>query len=186
MTRRRRENFHDAQPTVSANCIKHNRLSNRQAARCAKTFGPTEIRLLARILFDVKNFERIIRINAMLIEPIEIERFSIRHFDPQDWQAVYAYTSDATVMSFIPEGQFTETQSRQFVEKNVGTQAEAYPVILKAQNKLIGHLIFHPWFAPQTYEFGWVEHPTYQGNGYATESAQALLQYCFEKSQGSP
>ena len=43
MTRRRMENFHDAQPTVSANCIKHSRLSNRQAARCAKAFGPTEV-----------------------------------------------------------------------------------------------------------------------------------------------
>jgi [ribosomal protein S5]-alanine N-acetyltransferase len=116
----------------------------------------------------------------MQIQPIETERLYIRHFELQDWEAVYAYTADATVMSFIPEGQFTEAQSRQFVEKNSGVEAEAFPVILKAQNKLIGHLIFHSWFAPQTYEIGWLFHPTYQGHGYATESAQALLQYCFE------
>jgi len=63
----------------------------------------------------------------MLIEPIETERLSIRRFDPQDWQAVYAYTSDATVMSFIPEGQFTEIQSRQFVEKTLVLKPKRIP-----------------------------------------------------------
>ena len=40
--------------------------------------------------------------------------------------------------------------------------------------------MFHPWFAPQTYELGWVFHRAYHGHGYATEAAEALLRYSFE------
>ena len=116
----------------------------------------------------------------MLVQPIETQRLVIRQFEPEDWPAVYAYTSDTTVTTYLPEGQFTETQAREFVDKNTGEQAEAFPVVLKTEHKLIGHMIFHPWFAPQTYEIGWVLHPAYQGKGYATEAAHALLQYGFE------
>jgi ribosomal-protein-alanine N-acetyltransferase len=116
----------------------------------------------------------------MLIQPIETQRLIIRQFDLQDWEAVHSYTGDATVMTYIEEGQMSETQTKQYVEKNSSDQAEAFPVLLKSQNQLIGHMIFHPWFVHLTYEIGWVFHPIYQGKGYATEAAKALLRYCFE------
>ena len=37
------------------------------------------------------------------------------------------------------------------------------------------------WFAPQTYKIGWVEHPAYHRQSYATEAAAALLVYGFEE-----
>lgn len=120
----------------------------------------------------------------MRIQPLETQRLIIRHFELQDWEAVHAYTGDATVMNFVEEGQMSEAQSKQFVEKNSSDQAEAFPVLLKAQNRLIGHMIFHPWFGHLTYEIGWVFHPNYHGNGYATEAAKALLRYYFENLQG--
>jgi RimJ/RimL family protein N-acetyltransferase len=119
----------------------------------------------------------------MLIQPIETQRLFIRHFEMQDWHEVNAYTADAIVMKFIEEGQMSETQSKQFVEENSGDTAKAFPVLLKAENKLVGHMIFHPWFAHQTYEIGWVFHPIHQGRGYATEAAQALLRYAFVNLQ---
>lgn len=73
--------------------------------------------------------------------------------------------------------------AKEFVEKNTGEQAEAFPVLLKAESKLIGHMIFHPWFAPRTLEIGWVFNPAYQRKGFATEAANALLQYAFEELQ---
>jgi len=120
----------------------------------------------------------------MLIQPIETQRLIIRQFEPQDWEAVHAYTGDAAVMTFVEEGQMSELQSKQFVETNSTDKAEAFPVVLKAQNQLIGHMIFHPWFGHLTYEIGWVFHPMYQGKGYATEAASALLRYCFENLHG--
>lgn len=116
----------------------------------------------------------------MLIQPIETERLIIRQFELQDWEAVHSYTGDATVMTYIDEGQMSETQTKQFVEKNSSDQAEAFPVLLKSQNKLIGHMVFHPWFGHLTYEIGWVFHLNHQGKGYATEAAKALVRYCFE------
>ena len=119
----------------------------------------------------------------MLIQPIETQRLIIRQFELQDWEAVRSYTGDATVMTYIEEGQMSEAQTKQFVEKNSSDQGEAFPVLLKSQNQLIGHMIFHPWFGHLTYEIGWVFHPIYQGKGYATEAAKTLLRYCFENLQ---
>lgn len=84
------------------------------------------------------------------------------------------------VMAFIPDGPYNKVQARQMIEANVGEIAEIFPVILKTECKLIGHMVFHPWFAPRTYEIGWVFHPAYHGKGYASEAARALLCYAFE------
>jgi RimJ/RimL family protein N-acetyltransferase len=120
----------------------------------------------------------------MLIPLIETARLRIRQFDKQDWPAVYAYTSNADLMTYIPEGPMSQEQAISFVTGNSGEQAEAFPVFLKSENRLIGHIVFHLWFAPQTYEVGWIFHPAYHGNGYATEAARAMLCYSFEVLAG--
>jgi RimJ/RimL family protein N-acetyltransferase len=58
--------------------------------------------------------------------------------------------------------------------------AGAIAAILPAEDRLIGHLTFHSWFAPRIYEIGWVFHPMHHGRGYATEAAKALFAYGFE------
>ena len=114
---------------------------------------------------------------------IETQRLIIRQFQPEDWQPVYAYMSDLSVTAYLPEGQLTEAPTREFVAKNSGDEAEAIAVSLQKEQTVIGHMLFHPWFAHQTYEIGWVFHPRFQGQGYATEAAYALLQYGFETLQ---
>lgn len=111
---------------------------------------------------------------------LESKRLMLRYFTPQDWQAVHAYTSDAAVMTYIPGGHMTAEQTKAFVAENGDQEARAFPLILKSESRLIGHLNFHPWFAPRTYEVGWVIHPAYHGRGYATEAAHELLRYGFE------
>ncbi|RPI26694.1 MAG: N-acetyltransferase, partial [Chloroflexota bacterium] len=113
-------------------------------------------------------------------EYIDTPRLTIRRFEWEDWQAVYAYASNAAVMRFIPGGALSEVQAREFVKKQLGPECEDLAVVLKDEGRLIGHMNFHPWFAPNTYEIGWVSHLAYQGRGYATEAAQALLRYGFE------
>ena len=116
----------------------------------------------------------------MPIDRIETQQLRIRSFQPDDWQAVYDYTSDPDVMAYIPEGPLTPEQAKAFVADNMGERARFVAVLLKTDDMLVGHMEFHPWFAPQTYEIGWIFNRACHGHGYATEAAMALLQYGFE------
>ncbi|QTD42997.1 GNAT family N-acetyltransferase [Sporosarcina sp. Te-1] len=110
---------------------------------------------------------------------IHTKRLVIREFHSQDWQAVHAYTSDPNVMKYIPEGVFSERDAKEFVYKNRGKDAEKFPVILQEEDILIGHIAFHKYFGEHTYEIGWVFNPNYHNKGYASEAAQAILEYGF-------
>ncbi|GIN87134.1 ribosomal-protein-serine acetyltransferase [Heyndrickxia sporothermodurans] len=112
---------------------------------------------------------------------IKSERLLIREFQVNDWEAVHEYTSDSLVMKYIPEGVFSEEDAKDFVNKNVGENAKNYPVILKEEDKLIGHIVFHKYFGEHTYEIGWVFNPKYYNKGYASEAAKAVLKYGFEE-----
>ncbi|MGN4126031.1 GNAT family N-acetyltransferase [Lysinibacillus sphaericus] len=113
---------------------------------------------------------------------IKSQRIVIREFEPHDWQAIYAYTSDKNVMKYIPEGVFSEEDAKNFVRKNMD-DAKNFPVVLIDENILIGHMVFHPYFGKHTYEIGWVFNPKYYNKGYASEAAQALLNYGFKDMQ---
>ena len=115
----------------------------------------------------------------MLLQSITTERLEIRPFQTDDWAAVYAYLSNPQVTAWLPEGQLDQGQTQAFVTENQGEEAKAYAVFLRSENGLVGHMVYHLWFAPRTYELGWVFHPDHQGRGYATEAAHALLAYSF-------
>jgi ribosomal-protein-alanine N-acetyltransferase len=114
------------------------------------------------------------------ITPIDTRRLRIRLFALDEWRDVHAYMADPDVTAFLPEGRLTEEQTRAFVAENVGEQARAHVLVLKAEDRLIGHMFFHPWFAPRTYEIGWVLDKRHHGHGYATEAAAALLKHGFD------
>lgn len=123
------------------------------------------------------------RVICMLFPTLHTRRLTIRPFVPADWQAVYTYTANPSVMTYIPEGIFSDVQAQTFVQQQIGEQAQAVAVLLASDELLIGHILFHVWFAPQTYEIGWVFNPGYYRQGYATEAARALLDYGFETLQ---
>ncbi|MBK3493800.1 GNAT family N-acetyltransferase [Viridibacillus sp. YIM B01967] len=112
---------------------------------------------------------------------IKTQRLLIRKFEVKDWQDVHEYTSDINVMKYIPEGIFTKENAKEFVNKNIGDNAEKFPVVLLDENILIGHIVFEKYFGEHTYEIGWVFNPKYQNRGYASEAAQAILEFGFEK-----
>lgn len=111
--------------------------------------------------------------------PIKTNRLEIRPLQSADWRSVYAYMSNPEVTRYLPDGSFTIDQAKEFVDKNTNKLEDALALTATGQSLLIGHMIFHPWFAPHTYEIGWVLHPQQQRQGYATEAAQALLRYAF-------
>lgn len=114
---------------------------------------------------------------------IKTERLLIREFEIQDWQAVYEYTSNPTVMKYIPEGVFNEEEAKKFVSENNGEKAKHFPIILLSENTVIGHIVFHQCFGDHTYEIGWVLNPNYFNNGFASEAAKAVLDYGFKEKK---
>ncbi|WP_312609228.1 GNAT family N-acetyltransferase, partial [Mammaliicoccus sciuri] len=59
------------------------------------------------------------------------ERCIIRSFAEDDWQDVYAYTSDPEVMKYIPEGVFSKENAQEFVKNNRLKTAKNFAVLLK-------------------------------------------------------
>jgi RimJ/RimL family protein N-acetyltransferase len=106
-------------------------------------------------------------------------RLFIRPFQPHDSQAVHTYTNSVSVMKYVPPHAMSWAQTQDFVAEQQGADAQALAIVHQHHRRLIGHIIFHAWFAPRTYELGWVIHPDYQRQGYATEAARALLEYAF-------
>ncbi|HEX5505458.1 MAG TPA: GNAT family protein [Thermomicrobiales bacterium] len=115
----------------------------------------------------------------MRIDPIETPRLRLRQFRPDDWRAVHAYAADAELMTYLDGGALDAAGARAFAAANAGDGAEAFAVAIKPDDRPIGHLLFHPWFAPRTFEIGWVLDRAHHGRGYATEAAAALLRYGF-------
>lgn len=117
----------------------------------------------------------------MLMPPIETARLLIRPFQDDDLAQVCTYSTDPSVMAYMGEGVQSVAQTQEFIQQNqLADEVTAYAMVLRTANNLIGHMVFHPWFAPRTYEIGWVLQPAYQRQGYTTEAARALLRYGFE------
>lgn len=113
------------------------------------------------------------------MKELTTQRLLIRNFTKNDWKDLYEYLSDENVVRFEPYEVFTEEQCKH--EAIQRSKNEAFiAVCLKDTNKVIGNI----YFARQdfdTWELGYVFNTTYQGMGYATESAGEVLREAFEK-----
>ncbi|MEM7128265.1 MAG: GNAT family protein [Chloroflexota bacterium] len=117
------------------------------------------------------------------MNPIETKRLQIRRFTTDDWRAVHTYTSMPDMMEYMEEEVMIEADTQEFVQKQTTDEVTAYALILKTEEQLIGHMIYHPWYAPRTFEIGWIVHPGYHRQGYSTEAAYALLRHGFEEQK---
>lgn len=120
--------------------------------------------------------------------PIETSRLVLRSFQIEDVRAVHAYLSDPDVMRYVPEQPFTLEETERFVTGSASGPdgwvglPDKLAILLKPSFRVIGHLVFasfHGVFL--TYEIGWVIHRRYQGQGYATEAAEAVLELGFRE-----
>ncbi|MGZ9585765.1 GNAT family N-acetyltransferase [Paenibacillus marinisediminis] len=112
---------------------------------------------------------------------VTTDKLIIRSFDFEDWTAVLEYTSKINNMKYMPDGVLNEETVKEFIRKNIGDEARNFPVILKDNGTLIGHIVFHKYFGEHTYEIGWVFNPEYHNRGYASQAALAILKYGFEE-----
>ncbi len=119
--------------------------------------------------------------SASLFTSIETPRLMLRGITPADAPAIHRYMSDPEVTRWLPEGLLDSDGAAAFAVRNFGEDPQAVGVTLRGEGKLIGHMPYHPWFAPRTHEVGWVIGRPHQGQGYATEAAAALLGHAFEQ-----
>jgi len=114
-----------------------------------------------------------------VIETLRTARLLLRPLAPGDWPDIHAYTSDPDIMRYVPEEAMSPEEVQAFIAEHQAASS-ALAAVLTSEARLIGHLTFHPWYAPRIYEIGWVFHPQYHGQGFATEAATALFAYGFE------
>jgi RimJ/RimL family protein N-acetyltransferase len=119
---------------------------------------------------------------------ITTERLILREFEQSDWSAVLAYQSDTRYLRYYPWTGRTPEEAREFVGMFLKQQAEQprrkfqLAVTLKSNNTLIGNCGIR-MKSPDSHQgdIGYEFSPNYWGQGYATESAQAMV--CFGFTQ---
>lgn len=112
-------------------------------------------------------------------EQIESKRLIIRRFNERDWRDLYEYLSDEEVIFYEPYEAFSEEDCKK--EAKIREKDDSFfAVCLKKTGKVIGNL----YLCKQdfgTYELGYVFNKKYQKHGYATESAERILDYAIEE-----
>jgi len=116
------------------------------------------------------------------MENIVSDRLVIRKFNEDDWQDLYEYLSQESVIRYEPYDVCNEDESKE--EAIYRSQNDAFwAVCLKENNKLIGNVYFQQQGPKEflTWEIGYVFNPVYHGKGYATEACKRVLKYGFEQ-----
>jgi len=116
------------------------------------------------------------------------DRLLLRDFNKDDWPNVLAYQSDPQYLRYYHWTQRTSEDVCSFVNKFIEQQKEdprikfQLAMILRSENKLIGNggIRQNNHDATEA-EIGYEIDPNYWGNGYATETANALLKFGFQE-----
>jgi [ribosomal protein S5]-alanine N-acetyltransferase len=111
---------------------------------------------------------------------IETDRLIIRQFTLSDYIDLYEYLTDPVTYIYEPGKPLNLDETKELVTKR-STSNDFMAVILKPENKLIGHLYFKQIepFENMTWELGYIFNPKFQRKGYASEAATALINYAF-------
>lgn len=113
---------------------------------------------------------------------LETERLIIRRFCRDDWEGLYEYLSQESVVKYEPYDVFSKDECMAEAVNRSRNNA-FWAVCLKENNKLIGNVYFEQQEPMKflTWEIGYVFNPAYYGKGYATESCERILKYGFEE-----
>ncbi|MDC0598297.1 GNAT family N-acetyltransferase [Gammaproteobacteria bacterium] len=118
---------------------------------------------------------------------IETARLKLRQWLPSDKIPFARLNSNPEVMKFFPQT-LSQTESDAFIQKVSASIAENgwgfWAVEIKATNEFIGFVGLNQPSADLPFnpciEIGWRLAQEYWGNGYATEAAQAALNFAFK------
>lgn len=122
------------------------------------------------------------------MDSIRTKRLVLRRFAESDLADVLAYQRHPETLRYLPTEPMTEEKAVRFLARQAdpdtwaGRGWQAWAVVLPGENRVIGEVgIFLPEPPKSEGDLGWMLHPDYQGRGYATETAQALVRHAFEE-----
>ena len=108
---------------------------------------------------------------------LETSRLFIRHLNASDWQEMQRIFADFNNSRYavydmpLPTGEEeSKALTKRFADSNL-----FFAVFLRESNDMIGYVCFHK--DGETYDLGYCFHSAYHSNGYAYESANALIKY---------
>lgn len=118
--------------------------------------------------------------------PLSTSRLTLRLYEPDDLTALLGYYSQPQVARYLLDEPWTQPFAEQQVQKRLqrqglDTPAGALAVVWEVQGEVIGDAAL--WLTDDTgkvAEIGWVLHPDFAGQGFATEAVGALLNVAFE------
>jgi ribosomal-protein-alanine N-acetyltransferase len=122
------------------------------------------------------------------VEIIQTGRLVLRDLQEDDWQAVNSYASDPEVVRYMDWGPNTEDDTKIFIQRSIANQKErprrdyTLALVLKPDDRLIGGCGIRV-SDPDNRE-GWIGYCLnrhFWGQGYATETAQGLLRFGFDR-----
>jgi len=122
------------------------------------------------------------------VEIIQTGRLTLRDLEETDWEAVHSYASDPEVVRYMNWGPNTEDETKKYVQRSIVSGREQprkdyeLAIVLKKDEKLIGSCGIHV-SDPDNQE-GWIGYcfnSKFWRQGYATETARALLRFGFSQ-----
>ncbi len=115
-------------------------------------------------------------------------RLVLRNFENADWSDVHAYGSDPLVARFMNWGPNTEEETHRFIQKSIDYQREnprmhySLAIVVQGLSKLIGACgVYVSNIESREGWIGYCLNNQFWGQGYATETARALLEFGFNK-----
>ncbi len=114
---------------------------------------------------------------------IKTKRLIIRDFEEKDAAGLFQYLAAPSVNCFLSDKVHSYEESVEKVKEKQqkgGGHGGSFAVCLPDSDTIIGE-VFALKEDPDTYSVGWNFNLAYGKKGYATEAAQALLCYLFEK-----
>lgn len=122
------------------------------------------------------------------MEVIGTERLVLRDFEEADWKLVHDYASDPEVVRYMPWGPNTVEDTKNFIRRAIAYPQEqprrsySLAVVLASQNVLIGGCGIYVSNPDEREGYiGYVFNRNYWRQGYATETAKALLTFGFNQ-----
>jgi len=118
--------------------------------------------------------------------PLTTERLTLRTMTPDDVDDVHAYQSREDVCRYLMFAPRTREETEAKVVKyataiTLAAEGDYWQLAIEREGRVIGDLYFTIASAEhQTAEIGWTLNPEFQGQGYMTEAASAVLKLAFE------
>ena len=117
---------------------------------------------------------------------IRTERLLLREFTPEDHEETHKHTSNQQVVKFMDWGPYTEEETHQFINRRITEQTTnprpKYKLALTYDDRIIGGCgITITSHESRQGALLFYMLPEYWGQGIATETAEALLDYGFNE-----